>query len=468
MLNIAILGRPNVGKSTLYNRLAGSRAAIAHDQPGVTRDRQEGVGHIGEETFRIIDTPGLDELGKATLAGRMSQQSMAALEHADVILFVFDARDGLSPEDEHFAQHLRKTSLPVIIIANKAESMNKVRDNIMEAWQLGFGEPVPFSAEHGEGLNNLYEALTPYFPEEQSGDDDNMPGASPAPLPEPEGGEEEDELQEHWQRPEEIHIAIVGRPNVGKSTLVNALLGEERVLTGPEAGVTRDAIHLPLRWQERGYHLVDTAGMRRKSRVHDSLEQLSVWATLNTIRYAEIAILVLDATMPLEKQDNVIAGLIEREGRGCVIALNKADQVHIDRDYLKHLYQRLDDVVPQMKQIAAVPIVATEGDGLNHLMQAVERTYEVWNTRVSTAKLNSWLHAITEHHSPPLVGGRRLKFRYITQTKARPPTFILFCNKPKDVPTHYLRYLTNNLRDAFDLPGVPLRVHLRGGKNPYV
>ncbi len=442
MLRVAILGRPNVGKSTLYNRLVGKREAIVHDQPGVTRDRKYGQASIGGLDFAIIDTPGLEDLQRASLAGRMSAQSMAALDDADLILFVLDARAGVTTEDETFARHLRKTGLPVLLIANKAEAMSKVRDQLLEMHRLGFGDAVPFSAEHGDGMNALYDALSEYNTETEHTDADNIDTP--------------------------ITLAILGRPNVGKSTLINALLGEERVLTGPEAGMTRDTVTVALDWHGQPFQLVDTAGMRRKANINESLEKISVSATIQALKYAEVAVLMLDATAPLEKQDNTIAGLIEREGRACVIALNKADQITVDDAYLAALHRRLQDVVPQMKGIRVVPMVATEKHGTDALMQAVQETYDIWNTRIPTAQLNSWLHAIIEHHSPPLVGGRRLKFRYMTQTKARPPTFVLFANKSKEVPASYLRYLTNNLREAFELPGVPLRLLLRTGKNPYV
>jgi GTPase len=466
MFNVAILGRPNVGKSTLYNRLVGKKEAIVHDEPGVTRDRKYGQGSIGPLEFAVIDTPGLEDLGKDSLAGRMTAQSMAALRDADVILFVIDARAGVTVEDEHFAKQLRQVGLPVVLVANKAESLDGVRDNLMDAYRLALGDPVPVSAEHGGGLAALYDALVPFHDEE----------VEAAEAEEVVEEEDEAEFDPHEEADESapidtskpIQIAIVGRPNVGKSTLVNSLLHEDRVLAGPEAGMTRDAVSVDLIWEGRAFTLVDTAGLRRKSKIDESLEQLSVGSTLNALRYAEVAVLMLDATTPLEKQDNVIAGLIEREGRACVIALNKADQIPVNEAYIKALRRHIENVVPQMRGITVVPMVATEGKGVDDLMEAICETHRIWNIRLSTSKLNNWLETLIDQHSPPLVGGRRLKFRYMTQTKARPPTFVIFSNKNKEVPDSYLRYLTNQLRESFGMQGVPIRLLLRTGKNPYV
>ncbi len=441
MLRIAILGRPNVGKSTLFNRLVGKRDAIVHDMPGVTRDRKYGVGSIGPMEFEVVDTPGLEDLGKKTLAGRMSEQSMEALKTAHVLLFVVDARAGVTGEDERFARILRATDVPIVLVANKAESAAVVQDGLYDILRLGLGDAVPVSAEHGEGLVHLYEALLPY---EQA-------------LPEEE---------ESKDKP--IRLVILGRPNAGKSTLTNTLAGENRVLVGPEAGITRDSVEVHVTWNDQKYRIMDTAGMRRKAKIAEDLEHLSVGSSLKALQYAEVVILMLDATIPLEKQDNSLAGLIEREGRGCVIALNKADEIKINEAYLKAFYHRLHDVVPQMKNIPVVPIVATTGKGVDELMEAVAGIYNTWNKRIPTHKLNLWLEDMVSMHSPPLVRGRRLKFRYITQTKSRPPTFALFSNMNKEVPASYVRYLTNDLRNTFDMPGVPIRLMLRTGKNPYV
>jgi GTPase len=320
--------------------------------------------------------------------------------------------------------------------------LDAVRDNLFDAYRLALGDPVPVSAEHGGGLAGLYDALLPF--------EKKVDGT-------------EAEVKE-----KPILIAIVGRPNVGKSTLVNSLIGEERVLAGPEAGMTRDATSVEIEWQGRAFTIVDTAGMRRKSRIEESLEELSVGATLNALKYAEVAVLILDATEPLERQDNAIAGLIEREGRACVIALNKSDQISVNEAYIKALRHRIEDVVPQMRGILVVPMVATEGTGVDALMEAVMETHRIWNMRISTSRLNEWLYQLIDQHSPPLVGGRRLKFRYMTQTKSRPPTFVIFSNKNKEVPDSYLRYLTNQMREVFGMHGVPIRLLLRTGKNPYV
>jgi GTP-binding protein len=442
-LKIAIIGRPNVGKSTIYNRLCDKRDAIVHDEAGVTRDRKYGTGNIGTLEFTIIDTPGLDDLGKDSLAGRMSAQAMQCLKEADILLFVLDARAGVTPEDERFVRVVRKVGKPIILLANKAEAMKKVEDNLTDALRLGLGEAVPFSAEHGEGLSLLYDALTPHLPEE--------------------------EITEENEAEKPINIAIMGRPNAGKSTIINAILQEDRVLVGAEAGITRDAVEVMFAWQGRTLKLIDTAGMRRKANVVHDLEQLSVQSSLGALKYAHVVVLVLDATIPLEKQDNVLAGLIEREGRACVIVLNKADMIKIDEEYMKAFDYYLSHLVPQMKGIPIIPMVATEAKGIDKLMQAVLQQYEIWNKRISTNQLNLWLAANIEQHSPPLVNGRRLKFRYITQIKSRPPTFVLFANKnEKEVPDSYLRYLVNNLRSAFGLEGVPIRLLLRTSKNPYV
>ena len=442
-LKIAIIGRPNVGKSTIYNRLCDKRDAIVHDEAGVTRDRKYGTGNIGTLEFTIIDTPGLDDLGKDSLAGRMSAQALQSLREADILLFVLDARSGVTPEDERFVRVVRKVGKPIILLANKAEAMKKVEDNLTDALRLGLGEAVPFSAEHGEGLSLLYDALTPHLPEE--------------------------EIAEENEAEKPINIAIMGRPNAGKSTIINAILQEDRVLVGAEAGITRDAVEVPFTWQGQTLKLIDTAGMRRKSNITHDLEQLSVQSSLGALKYAHVVVLVLDATIPLEKQDNVLAGLIEREGRACVIVLNKADMIKIDEEYMKAFNYYLSHLVPQMKGIPIIPMVATEAKGIDKLMQAVLQQYEIWNKRISTNQLNLWLAANIEQHSPPLVNGRRLKFRYITQIKSRPPTFVLFANKSeKEVPDSYLRYLVNNLRSAFGLEGVPIRLLLRTSKNPYV
>jgi GTP-binding protein len=436
---VAVLGRPNVGKSTLFNRLVGRRLALVDDTPGVTRDRREGEGRIADLTFRVVDTAGLEEAASGSLAGRMQEQTERALADADVALLVIDAREGITPADRHFADWLRRSGKPVVLLANKAEG-RAVLPAIGEAYRLGLGDPVPVSAEHGEGLGELYDRLEPFSRQGES--------ASSGP-----------------QRP--LQLAIVGRPNVGKSTLVNQVVGEERMLTGPEAGITRDAIAVDWIWQGHPLRLVDTAGLRRKPRVEGKLEQLSVSDALRSIRFAETVILVIDALHPLERQDLTIARLVENEGRGVVLALNKWDAVEEPAALLKHLRERLSVSLPQLQGVAVVPVSALTGYGLDALMKAVSAAGEVWNRRVGTAELNRWLATVQQLHPPPLVAGRRLRLRYITQVNTRPPTFALFASKPGDLPDSYRRYLVNALRREFELPGTPIRMMLRKGKNPY-
>jgi GTP-binding protein len=436
---VAILGRPNVGKSTLFNRLVGRRLALVDDTPGVTRDRREGEGRIADLTFRVVDTAGLEEAKPGSLAGRIQEQTQRALADADVVLLVIDAREGITAGDRHFADWLRRSGKPVVLLANKAEG-RAVQPAIGEAYCLGLGDPVPVSAEHGEGLGGLYERLEPF----------SRPGET-----QPDGS----------GRP--LQLAIVGRPNVGKSTLVNRVIGEERILTGPEAGITRDAIAVDLIWHGHPMRLVDTAGLRRKPRVEGKLEQLSVGDALRSIRFAETVILVTDALQPLERQDLTIARLVENEGRALVLALNKWDLVNEPAALPKHLRERVSVSLPQLQGVAVVPVSALTGFGLDALMTAVSAAGKVWNRRVATADLNRWLATIQQRHPPPLVAGRRLRLRYVTQVNTRPPTFALFASKPGELPDSYRRYLVNALRREFDLPGTPIRMMLRKGKNPY-
>jgi GTP-binding protein len=441
-LAVAILGRPNVGKSTLFNRLVGSRRALVDDTPGLTRDRREGEANIADLGFRAIDTAGLEEAAPASLAGRMQAQTERALADADVALLVIDAREGLTEADRHFAGWLRRTGKPVILVANKTEGRATL-PGVGEAYRLGLGDPVPISAEHGEGLAGLYERLAPF-----------ARGAVP-----------QDEVADGPAKP--LQLAIVGRPNVGKSTLVNRLLGEERLLTGPEAGITRDAIAIDWRWRERPIRLVDTAGMRRRPRVEGKIEQLSVGDTLRTIRFAETVVLVLDALQPLERQDLTIARLVADEGRALVLAPTKWDAVADRAAALKRLRERLSISLPQLHGIRLAPVSGQTGYGLDELMKAVAAADAVWNKRVPTADLNRWLAAVQQRNPPPLAGGRRLRLRYVTQVNTRPPSFALFASKPSELPDSYRRYLVNALREAFDLPGTPIRLMLRQGKNPY-
>src|SRR5829696_5105714 len=440
---VAIVGRPNVGKSTLFNRLVGQKLALVDDRPGVTRDRREGDARLGPLRFRIIDTAGLDEAEQGSLLGRMRAQTEAAIAESDAVLFVMDARAGVLPADEPFAELVRRSGKPVVLVANKAEGGAGMA-GAYEAFSLGLGEPVPFSAEHGEGLSELFDALLPHVGEaDEEGDDEE--GAEGKPL----------------------KVAIVGRPNSGKSTLINRMIGSERLLTGPEAGITRDSIAIDWEWRGRAIKLYDTAGLRKRARVQDKLEKLSVGDALRAVRFAEVVVVLLDATIPFEKQDLSIVDLIEQEGRAIVIGLNKWDLVADKPGLLKELRENAARLLPQVRGAPLVPISGLAGEGLDRLMQAVVGAYEVWNRRIATARLNQWLEGALAANPPPAVSGRRIKIRYMTQAKARPPTFAIFGNQLDALPKSYTRYLGNGLREAFDLPGVPIRVSLRTGKNPF-
>lgn len=446
--SVAIIGRPNVGKSTLFNRLTGKRLALVDDMPGLTRDRREGDASLGGVPFRVIDTAGLEDVRDSSLEARMRLQTELAVRAADVVLFMIDARAGVTPLDQMVAHDLRRQKTPVILVANKAEGRAGI-SGIGEAYSLGFGDPIPISAEHGEGLGDLFDALAPYIgvPEaEEEGD-----GA--------DGGEDEASGR--------IHIAIVGRPNAGKSTLLNALLGEERVLTAPEPGTTRDSIAVDFPHAGRTLRLIDTAGLRRKARVTERVEQMAVDDTLRAIRLAHVAILVLDAEAVLDKQDLAIARWVVEEGRALVIAVNKWDAVADRQASLRRLSDRLQTSLPQVVGVPTVTISALKHQRLDALLDAVLKIYEVWNTRVSTGQLNRWLEGMQTGHAPPLAKGRTNRLRYMTQIKARPPTFGLWCSQPGELPDSYQRYLVNGLRDAFGLQGVPIRLLLRGSKNPY-
>ena len=441
-LTIAIIGRPNVGKSTLFNRLVGKRLALVDDTPGVTRDRREGEASLGDLRFGVIDTAGLDEAEEGSLSARMQAQTERALDEADVALFLVDARSGVTPLDRHFADLLRRRKTPVVLAANKAEGRGGAA-GLYEAFALGLGEPIAISAEHGDGMVDLYEALAPF--------------AAPP--------EAETAVTPNGEKP--LQLAVIGRPNVGKSTLINRLLGEERVLTGPEPGITRDAIATLWQWRDRTVRLIDTAGLRRRPKVEEKLEKLSVADTLHAVRFAEVVVLVIDATQLLEKQDLTIARMVEEEGRALVLAVNKWDLVEDKQATLGRLRDRLEISLPQLAGLRFITLSARTGAGVAKLMPAVMTTYDAWNRRIATPKLNRWLSAIQQRHPPPLVAGRRLKLRYMTQANIRPPTFALFASSPGALPESYRRYLVNLMRADFDLPGVPIRVMLRKGENPY-
>lgn len=466
---VAIVGRPNVGKSTLFNRLVGKRLALVDDLPGVTRDRREGNARLGGLEFTVIDTAGLEEAFDESLEARMRRQTERAIADADVALFLIDARAGVTPLDRHFSAWLRKVSTPVILVANKAEG-RAGEAGLFEAFELGLGEPVPISAEHGEGMADLVEALLPFAPPEEDAPEDMAAEAADGedaipPTQADDAGPSEAAPPEEDNRP--IQLAIVGRPNVGKSTLFNSLIGEERVLTGPEAGMTRDAITVEWSYRDRPFKLVDTAGLRRRARVDDKLEKLAAADGLRAVRLAHVVVLVVDAAAILDRQDLTIARMVIEEGRALVIAVNKWDAVTDKTAALKLLSDRLEAQLPQIRGVPTVTMSALRGQNLNGLLDAVLRIYTVWNRRISTAQLNRWLADVTASHPPPLSQGRRIKLRYATQIKARPPTFALWVSKPVDLPDSYQRYLVNSLRDDLDLPGVPIRLLLRKGRNPY-
>ena len=440
-LRLAIVGRPNVGKSTLFNRLAGRKLAIVDDLPGVTRDRKFATGRLGDLDLELIDTAGFEDVTDESLEARMRAQTELALDEADVAVFVIDAREGVVAMDRVFAEVLRKRGKPVILAANKTEG--RAGDaGALEGFNLGLGEPISISAEHGEGMADLYAALVEVAPVEDD--------------------EDEDEADD-----KPVRIAIVGRPNAGKSTLVNRLIGEDRLLTGPEAGITRDAIPVDWEWDGRAVRLVDTAGLRRKAKVQQKLEKLSTQDTIRAITFAEVVILVMDATHPFEVQDLQIGDLVEREGRGLVFVLAKWDLVENPGARLREIIEEAQTQLPQLKGSPIIALSAETGRHLDRLMPAVFKVHEHWSTKVRTKDLNDWLSMATARHPPPAVGGHRIKPRYISQTKARPPTFVLMASRADQLPESYKRYLVNSLRESFELPGVPIRLSVKSGKNPY-
>lgn len=441
-LKLAIVGRPNVGKSTLFNRLAGRKLAIVDDQPGVTRDRKFATGRIGDIELDLIDTAGFEDVTDESLEARMRAQTERAIDEADVSLFVIDAREGVTPMDEVFAEILRKRDKPVVLVANKAEG-KAGEAGALDAFRLGLGEPVELSAEHGEGMGELFAALVGVESAMAETEDEGELGDKP------------------------VRIAIVGRPNAGKSTLVNRLIGEDRLLTGPEAGITRDAIPVDWTWDGRPVRLVDTAGLRRKAKVQEKLEKLSTQDTIRAITFAEVVILVMDATHPLEIQDLQIADLVEREGRGLVFVLAKWDLVEDPQARLKEIIEETGRLLPQVRGSPIIALSAETGRGLDRLMPAVFKTHADWSTKVKTRDLNDWLQLAVQRHPPPAVNGRRIKPKYVAQTKARPPTFVMFASRAEQLPDSYRRYLINSLRESFDLPGVPIRMTVKSGRNPY-
>lgn len=473
---IALIGRPNVGKSTLFNRLVGQKLALVDDRPGVTRDRRAHAGRLQDLRFEVVDTAGLEQGAADSLAGRMRAQTRQAIEDADVLLFLFDAKTGLTPADKEFAALIRKSGKPVVPVANKAEGSAAASAALHEAWQLGFGEPCAVSAEHGLGLSDLRDALAAAAGAEklqaarrQEEAEERRAAEETALIGDDIAADGDDDEAEEpaYDTSKPLRIAIVGRPNAGKSTLINTMLGEERLLTGPEAGLTRDSISVDWQWRGRKIKLFDTAGLRRKARVQEKLEKLSVAETLRAVRFAEVVILVLDAAAPFEKQDLQIADLVAREGRAPVIAFNKWDKITDRQQALAALYEQCARLLPQIRGVRAVPVSAEYGQGLDRLMDNAEFVHKIWNRRISTGRLNRWLERLTAHHPPPAAAGRRLKMKYMTQVKMRPPGFMLSCSRPDAVPHSYLRYIANSLRKDFDMPGVPIRLAMKKPENPF-
>lgn len=492
---VAILGRPNVGKSTLFNRLTGRRSALVDPTPGVTRDRREGDAYLGRLQFTVVDTAGLEDAPVSKVETEMQAQTRRALDEADVALLVFDARSGITPLDQHFADLVRRSPTPIVVVGNKCEA-RAANAGLMEAYQLGLGEPIAIASEHGIGMPDLEDAIDEALRQIGWEDKDEAPkvkakakakakivpaDADPGPSTEPdavgvekdsdiegdyeEDGDEEDAEEEYDDGP--LRLAIVGRPNVGKSTLVNRLLDDERVITGPEPGVTRDAITISWDWDGVPVKLIDTAGMRRKARVEEKVEKLSVGDTLEAIRFAHVVVIAVDANEMPERQDLIIAKHVIDEGRAVVIAVNKWDTITNRRETLKRLYDRMEISLPQIRGVPVVTLSALTGQGLDKLMPTVFEVYETWNKRIGTGPLNRWLQGVIERHPPPIFSGRRIRLRYITQSKARPPTFVLFASQPRGLQESYQRYLINGIRAKFDFPGVPMRINLRKQRNPF-
>lgn len=460
---LAIVGRPNVGKSTLFNRLVGKRLALVDNQPGVTRDLREGDARLGDLRFVVIDSAGLELADDDSLQGRMRRLTERAVEEADICLFVIDARLGVTPADEIFADILRKKNAHVIVAANKAEG-NAGEIGAMEAWSLGLGEPLRISAEHGEGMDDLYRVLVPLA--------DAFEAKAAQDAPEVDVDVAEDEDDGAYQPPSQakpLQLAVIGRPNAGKSTLINKIIGAERLLTGPEAGITRDAISVKTEFMGTPMRIFDTAGMRKKAKIDNKLEKLSVADGLRAVRFAEVVVVLLDVDIPFEQQDLRIADFAETEGRAVVVAANKWDLEEDKAHKLNELREAFERLLPQLRGAPLVTVSAKTGKGLDRLHAAILKAHAVWNRRVTTAKLNQWLGAMTEAHPPPAPGGRRIKLRYMTQVKTRPPAFVVMCNHADKLPESYSRYLVNGLRTDFDMPGTPIRLTFRdqGDKNPF-
>lgn len=471
---IAIIGRPNVGKSTLFNRLVGKKLALVDDQPGVTRDRRYADASLADLRFRVIDTAGMEDAAPDALATRMFDQTKAAMDEADVLLFIIDVRAGVTPIDQHFAKLVRRSAKPVILIGNKAES-NRVTAT-SDIYSLGFNEMCLISAEHGEGFGELYESLAPHVSHEPDAATAKGKKKRPNKRADKKAAErgEAAEVFPEFEEPEDgvkkpINLVILGRPNAGKSTLINALIGEDRLLVGPEAGITRDSITVPFDYHGTEFNLCDTAGMRKRANVTGKIEKLAVSDSIRALTFAEVVVILIDATVPMEKQDATLASLVEREGRACIIGINKWDLIPVNKrkEYLEEIDYMLNKQLSQLHGITVAPVSALKKTGLDALLNACLTAHEVWNKRVPTAEMNRWLETTMAHHSPPLVKGRRLKIKYITQVKSRPPTFHLFCNMADEFPGSYLKYLVQGMRNTLGLNGTPIRLILKESNNPF-
>ncbi len=457
---LAIVGRPNVGKSTLFNRLVGRRLALVDDQPGVTRDLREGEARLGDLRFTVVDTAGLEDATDDSLQGRMRRLTERAVGQADASLFLIDARAGITANDRVFAEILRRSGRPVILAANKAEG-RAAEAGLIEAWELGLGEPLALSAEHGEGMAELSTVLAPLIEAAEATEDEAETDIDVS--------DDDPDTRRAITQARPLRIAVIGRPNAGKSTLINRILGEERLLTGPEAGITRDAIAVPVTWDGTPMRIFDTAGMRKKAKVQEKLEKLSVADGLRAVKFAEVVVVLLDAAIPFETQDLRIADLAEREGRAVVVAVNKWDLEEDRQEKLRALRQGFETLLPQLKGAPLVTVSAVTGRGLDRLHAAILKAHDTWNRRVTTAQLNRWLTGMLEAHPPPAPGGRRIRLRYMTQAKTRPPGFVVMCSHPDKVPASYTRYLVNGLREDFDMQGTPIRLWLRSqaDQNPF-